>query len=160
MADGALFWAGCYANKMMAQPLWREVRALYPTSSFGFPAWWPSLMAHLCLVCSTSHLPASSVFHLVWEPGWLAWKHHHLEALHCLSHLPHHALPLHWLLAGAQVPGKKNKMSDTLLCVLEVYRGLGAGAGVTKLPDCGKRKGRGGHAGPWLGKRSRFRRGW
>lgn len=87
----------------------------------------------------------------MWEPGWLAWKHHHLEALRCLSHLPHHALPLHWLLAGAQVPGTKNKMSDTLLCVLEIYRGLGAGTGVTKLPDCGKRKGGEGPHRPLLG---------
>lgn len=89
-------------------------------------AWWPSpLTVHLCLVCSTPHLPASSVFHLVWEPGWLAWKHHHLEALCCLPHLPHHALPLHRLLAGAQVPGTKNKMMDTLVCDLEASSPLG-----------------------------------
>lgn len=110
-----IFWVGWHGDKMIVQPLLEEVRTLHPTGSFNPPP----LMAHLCLVCSTPHLPASSVFHLVWEPGWLAWKYHHLEALCCLSHLPHHALPLHWLLAGTQVPGTKNKMSDTLLCVLE-----------------------------------------
>lgn len=123
VGEASLFWVGWHGDEMMVQPLWQEVKALCPAGPFGLPAGRPSpLTTHLCLVRSTPHLPASPVFHLVWEPSWLAWKHHHLEALRRLSDLPHHALPLHRLLAGAQVPGTKNKMSDTLLCVLEVYR--------------------------------------
>lgn len=81
---------------------------------FLLPACWPP---HLCtprlfLVCGTSHLSASPVLHLVWKPGRLAWKHHHLEAICRLPHLPHHALPLSWLLAGAQVPGTENKINN------------------------------------------------
>lgn len=105
----------------MCHPLWQEVGlCLQPAPLTFLPGGLSSpLMVRLCLVCSTPHLPASSVFHLVREPGWLAWKHHHLEALCCLPHLPHHALPLHRLLAGAQVSGTQNKMTDTLVCELE-----------------------------------------
>lgn len=117
-------WAGTETNG--GSPPWQEAGALHPTGSDDLPARWPSpLTARLCLVCSTPHLPASSVFHLVWEPGWLAWEHHRLETLCRLSHLPHHALSLHWLLAGTQVPGTKNNTSDALVCVLEASSPLG-----------------------------------
>lgn len=92
----------------------REVRAVYPTASPFLPLP-PLLIPHFFLVCSTPHLPASPVLHLVWEPGWLAWKHHHLEAVCRLPHLPHHALPLPWLLAGTQVPGTKDKINDNVI---------------------------------------------
>lgn len=80
---------------------------------FLLPAWWPRplLTPRLFLVWSTPYLPASPVLHLVWEPGRLARKHHHPEALCRLPHLPHYALPLPWLLAGTQVPGTKKKMN-------------------------------------------------
>lgn len=87
-------------------------------------------------VCGTPHLSASPVLHLVWEPGWLAWKHHHLEALCRLPHLPHHALPLPWLLAGAQVPGTKTKINICHVLSTRFMPGPGQGTlGVSPLSN-------------------------
>lgn len=132
---------GDYGGVDMIQPS-SSSRLVPSVARFTFPHDLVAIPSHdhLCSVCSTPHLPASSVFHLVWELGRLAWEHHHLETLGRLPHLPHHALPLHRLLAGPQVPGTKNKMSGTLVGVLEastppgVYRWTGGHGQV--LPNC------------------------
>lgn len=160
-----LFWVGWHGDKRRLQPLWQEVGLCLQPAPLAFLPGGLLLMAPLCLVCSTPHLPASAVFHLVWEPGWLARKHHHLEALCGLPHLPHHALPLHWLLAGAQVPGTKNKMTDTLVCVLEASSPLGVwgwiGGGDGHYKNCQsvarRRVERATQAPDWVTERSGFR---
>lgn len=93
-----------------------ESRGCAPTGPpSSHPRGWrpPVCSLPLCLVCSAPHLPASPVLHLVREPGWLAREHHRLEALRGLAHLPRHALPLPWLLAGAEVPGTETKITDS-----------------------------------------------